>query len=91
MDDVVRRRMTVDGLVQGVWFRASAEREAARLGLAGSARNLGDGRVELFVEGPAGAVDRFLAWARIGPPRAHVSSVEVEGLPPTGQVGFYTR
>lgn len=88
MDDVVRRRVLVEGRVQGVWYRASAEREAVRLRLAGVARNLRDGRVEMFVEGAPAAVEAFIAWARIGPPRAQVSGVEVEGLAPTGQSGF---
>lgn len=91
MDEIVRRRVLVDGRVQGVWFRASAEREAARLGLAGSARNLDDGRVEMVVEGSSVAVEAFIAWARIGPPRAHVTGIEIEGLPPSGQRGFRAR
>jgi len=81
----------VEGLVQGVWYRASAEREALRLGLAGSARNLRDGRVEMMVEGKPEAVDAFIAWARVGPPRAHVTGIEVEGVSPTGQAGFHAR
>lgn len=88
MDDVVRRHVLVDGRVQGVFYRASAEREAGRLGLAGLARNLRDGRVEMVVEGPRPAVDAFLAWARIGPPRAHVTAVEVEEEEPKGTRGF---
>ena len=89
--EVVRRRVLVEGLVQGVWYRASAEREAVRLNLAGLARNLNDGRVEMIVEGPVAAVDAFIAWARIGPPRAHVTGIEIEGQPPTGQLGFRVR
>jgi len=91
MDDVVRRRVHVEGLVQGVFYRAGAVREAYRLGLAGSARNLADGRVELVVEGPPADVEAFLAWARIGPPRAHVTGITVEGEAPTGARGFRTR
>jgi acylphosphatase len=89
--ETVRRRVLVEGLVQGVWYRASAEREAVRLDLAGVARNLNDGRVEMIVEGPADAVDAFVAWARIGPPRAHVTAVEIHGEAPTGQRGFRVR
>ena len=59
--------------------------------LAGVARNLNDGRVEMIVEGPVNAVDAFVAWARIGPPRAHVTGIEIEGQPPTGQRGFSVR
>lgn len=91
MQEVVRRRVVVEGRVQGVWYRASAEREAMRLGVAGLARNLPDGRVEMEVEGTVAAVDAFVAWARIGPPRAHVTGVTVEPLTPTGQSSFYTR
>lgn len=91
MSDVVRRRILVEGRVQGVFFRASAEREAARLRLAGFARNLPDGRVEMMVEGPLDAVERFVAWSRLGPPRADVRWVTVEVQTPTGQRGFQAR
>lgn len=88
MSEVVRRRAVVSGRVQGVWYRDSARREAERLGLAGSATNRADGTVSLEAEGPDEDVAAFLAWAGEGPPRAHVSAVDVEDLPPTGQVGF---
>lgn len=91
MGDVVRRRVLVEGRVQGVWYRASAEREALRLGVGGFARNLNDGRVEMMVEGQPDAVDAFIAWARVGPPRAQVTGVEVEGVSPTGESGFHAR
>jgi acylphosphatase len=87
----VRRRIVVDGRVQGVWFRASAEREAARLGIAGSAINLHDGSVELVAEGDPDAVDRFVAWARQGPSRAVVTSVRVSEEEPKGESGFHAR
>ena len=88
MSEVVRRRAVVSGRVQGVWYRDTARREAERLGVAGSAVNLPDGRVCLEVEGPEPAVDAFLTWAADGPPRAEVASVQVERAEPTGQVGF---
>jgi acylphosphatase len=91
MQEVIRRRVLVEGRVQGVWFRASAEREALRLRLSCVARNLNDGRVEVIVEGQSDAVDAFIAWARIGPPRADVSGVTIEAQLPTGQTGFHAR
>ena len=91
MDDVIRRHVLVDGRVQGVFYRASAQREAARLRLSGTARNLHDGRVELVVEGPARAVEAFLAWARVGPPRAEVTSFHVDDEEPQGVTGFRTN
>jgi acylphosphatase len=91
MDDLVRRRLLVSGRVQGVFYRAGAEREAYRLRLAGSARNRRDGRVEIVVEGLREAVDEFVAWARLGPPRAEVTGVEQTDEPPTGAKGFRTE
>jgi acylphosphatase len=86
--EVVRRRAVVSGRVQGVWYRDTARREAARLGVVGSAANQRDGTVLLEVEGPPETVDAFLAWAAEGPARAVVTAVEVEDVDPTGQVGF---
>ena len=69
-------RFLVQGKVQGVWFRASTRDVAVRLGLAGHARNLPDGRVEVLVAGDAGAIDQLQAWLQEGPPMARVDVVE---------------
>ena len=87
---VVRRRVRVTGMVQGVWFRSSAEREAVVRGVAGLARNERDGSVLLELEGDAAAVDEVVAWCRLGPPRAEVSGVAVEDITPIGTRGFRT-
>lgn len=91
MGDVVRVRAVVRGRVQGVFYRASAEREAARLGVAGSATNRDDGAVELVVEGPRDAVDAMLRWAADGPPRAAVTAVDLIDEKPQGTRGFRAR
>ncbi|SDH87896.1 acylphosphatase [Agrococcus jejuensis] len=83
-----RRRVTVHGSVQGVGFRWSAQQEAQRLGVAGSARNLVDGTVAAVVEGEADAVDAMVAWLRLGPPSARVSHVDVVDEAPRGATGF---
>ncbi|RIL03899.1 MAG: hypothetical protein DCC71_14625, partial [Proteobacteria bacterium] len=62
-----RRRLRVDGAVQGVGFRPWAARLARELDLAGGVRNAGDG-VELEIEGERAAVDRFVAALRERPP-----------------------
>ncbi len=70
------------GRVQGVWFRESMRREAERLGVAGWVRNRPDGSVEAVAQGPAGAVDALVEWARVGPPQARVERIietETEG------------
>ncbi len=84
----MRRRAVVSGRVQGVWYRDTARREAERLGLAGRAVNQADGTVLLEAEGPASAVDAFLAWAAEGPSRARVHEVTVEAVEPLGRPGF---
>ena len=55
------RRMTVfvSGHVQGVGFRWWARARALELGLAGHARNTGDGRVEVVAQGPEPDVARL--------------------------------
>jgi acylphosphatase len=87
----VRRRVRVSGRVQGVWFRASAEREAVARGLSGFARNERDGSVLVEVEGDPGAVEAMVAWCRLGPPRADVTDAEVTDVPVQGSRGFSTR
>ena len=91
MDSVVRRRVVVEGRVQGVFFRDSCRREAVAAGLAGWARNLHDGRVEVMIEGPRAAVDRMVAWCRSGPSRARVTEVHVSDEEPEGLHDFRIR
>ncbi len=79
--------MLVSGRVQGVFFRDSCRREAEHLGLAGSARNLPDGRVEVIASGSEEAVAELVRWCEKGPPDAAVDSVETEDLGPDADVG----
>ena len=87
----MRVRAVVKGRVQGVWYRDSAQREARRLGVAGSAVNREDGTVGLVLEGPRGAVDQLLQWAAIGPPKAQVTGIEIVDEEPVGLNGFTVR
>jgi len=84
----VRCHVWIRGLVQGVGYRLFAERAARRAGVAGWARNLPDGRVEVMAEGPRPAVDAFIADIRRGPAGAVVQDVRVEWEPPSGLMGF---
>lgn len=71
-------RFFVSGRVQGVFFRASTRAEALRLGLSGYARNLADGRVEVFAQGDPEALDVLDSWLRVGPPLARVADLRRE-------------
>lgn len=56
-----RREVYYQGRVQGVGFRYTTRRIAAGFRVAGSVRNLSDGRVEVIAEGEPAELDRFLA------------------------------
>jgi acylphosphatase len=81
----------VYGRVQGVFFRQTAKEQALRLGLTGYARNEPDGTVQIEVEGEPAAIDRFLAWSKVGPPAARVERVETKAGELVGYTGFETR
>jgi len=68
----------VRGKVQGVFFRASTQQHAGKLGVTGYARNLPGGSVEVLICGSAEAVGHMKAWLWEGPPSAHVSEVRCE-------------
>ena len=66
------RRFTIEGRVQGVWFRDSTRKQAAALGLTGHALNLPNGDVEVLACGEAAALNELGAWLQTGPPLAEV-------------------
>ena len=85
---VVRLRLRVTGLVQGVGFRPHVHRLATELGLAGHVGNDTEG-VFIEVEGDGVATDEFVARLVTDAPRpARIVSVESEHLTPTGEAGF---
>ncbi|QEM81869.1 acylphosphatase [Halomonas binhaiensis] len=76
-------RALVAGRVQGVYYRASTQRQALAVGLTGHAVNLVDGRVEVLLCGDSEAVDTVLRWLWKGPQGAQVTHVETEVVQPT--------
>jgi acylphosphatase len=84
----VRVIARITGKVQGVKYRAAAQREARHRGLTGWVRNEPDGAVLIDVEGDSGAVDAFLAWCAEGPPSARVATVETTVADPVGYEEF---
>lgn len=80
-----RIHVVIRGRVQGVFFRASAQREARQLGLTGWIKNRNDGSVEMVVEGEEDQVKDFLAWAQHGPSTARIDKVETKWRSYTGE------
>ena len=62
--------------MQGVYFRASAQREARRLGLTGWVKNRPDCFVEVLAEGEEEGLKDLIAWANRGPSAARVERVD---------------
>ncbi len=82
----------VDGWVQGVGFRYWVRLRAGDLGLAGSATNLADGRVEVVAEGSEDQCMRLLAELESGAGPGRVTRVTRRWDTPTGDMsGFVAR
>jgi acylphosphatase len=84
-------RYLVTGRVQGVGYRYFVLREAERLGLAGFARNLPDGSVEVVAEGAEEVLGQLEARLRAGPSFASVARVDRAPMPARGGAGFHIR
>ena len=65
----------IEGKVQGVFYRAEAQREAVRLGLTGFVRNEPNGTVFAVACGEEEALAAFELWLWKGPVQAKVTNV----------------
>jgi acylphosphatase len=81
----------IKGLVQGVYYRASARKTAEALGLTGWVRNTPHGDVEAIASGDEKSLEKFATWCRQDPPAAKVSIVEITLLPEQTFAGFVIR
>lgn len=69
-------RLFITGSVQGIFFRQFIKDKADKIGVKGYARNLEDGRVEIFIEGNKDNVEQMLAFCKQGPQHAQIRSIE---------------
>jgi len=72
------RRWFVRGRVQGVGYRYFAQRAAESLGVTGYARNLDDGRVEVYAVGPEKKLSELAGMLHHGPRWSDVRGVDEE-------------
>lgn len=68
-------RFLIEGRVQGVGYRAWTCQLALRLGVAGYAQNLPDGRVTVLAEGTPEAIAELSSGLQFGPKGARVDKV----------------
>ena len=73
----IRAHVRISGIVQGVFFRQSTQRQAQSLGVQGWVKNLPDGRVEAVFEGLESSVEILVEYCFHGPLAAKVEKVEV--------------
>ncbi|MBI4875987.1 MAG: acylphosphatase [Acidobacteria bacterium] len=89
--ETVARRFFVSGRVQGVGYRYFVERHAGQLGLDGYARNLDDGRVEVYTAGSRETVNELARLLRQGPRWSDVREVQELEAPAERCHGFRIR
>lgn len=85
------RFLRINGLVQGVFFRAIAKDKADELGVKGWVRNSSDGSVEAHAEGTDVQLSAFEEWCHRGPARALVEKVIVKDVSEEGCTAFEIR
>ncbi len=91
MNELQRKRISIEGIVQGVGFRPFVYQAARRWGVSGWVRNDNRG-VTVEAEGPLHRLAGFLWTLRDDvPPLASVSRFEMIDLPMTGEAGFIIR
>jgi acylphosphatase len=76
--DKVKVRIHIEGIVQGVYYRYSAQQKALELGVNGWVRNCWDGSVECLAEGERDNVEALIRWCHRGPSGARVEKVTTE-------------
>ena len=76
-EENIRAHLFVSGRVQGVFFRETVRKKAAKEGVTGWAKNLRDGKVEAVFEGKESRVRKMVDWARSGPIWAKVDSLDL--------------
>jgi acylphosphatase len=91
MSEVIARKVTCHGCVQGVGFRFHTASRAEQVGVHGWVRNEPDGSVRVHVEGTPLAVAQMIAWLETGPRWAHVTRVDTVAVKPQGLDSFVIR
>jgi acylphosphatase len=70
-------KIQVSGRVQGVYFRRFTKNKAKALGIAGTVKNMEDGRVEIIAQAERDILQPFIQWCHKGPITARVDHVEL--------------
>jgi acylphosphatase len=77
---LTKAKIVVDGIVQGVGYRALVKQVAKQLGLKGLVRNLEDTKVEIFCEGQEDNIREFLRQIKRKTEGKDVLGINVTGV-----------
>ena len=84
-------KIRVEGLVQGVGFRAAARSKARSLQLKGYVENLPDGSVRALVSGNNRDCKEFIRWCREGSAYSWVEKVDPKEVKADLTRAFFIR
>jgi acylphosphatase len=90
-DNPQARRYFVRGRVQGVGFRWFVQRNATSLRVSGYARNLDDGRVEVYAVGTAEQLNELSGLLWKGPRASDVRGIEEQEAAVERLAGFRVK
>jgi len=79
------------GRVQGVGFRAAAQRQARSLRLKGWIENQSDGSVRAIIQGDSAKCSRFVNWCREGTGFSWVERIDIQEMKPEILEPFFIR
>jgi len=88
---MIARNISIEGKVQGVFFRDWCVGQARALGVRGWVRNRRDGSVEVFAVGEAARIERFIEELGMGSPASRVDHVRVSEAQVQALDGFIRR
>ena len=80
--------ITIEGLVQGVFYRQSTKAIAIDSGITGEIKNKADGTVHIIATGTESQLEQLIKWCNNGPEMAIVTNVKVEKIPLKTFKGF---
>lgn len=81
----------IDGVVQGVGFRAATRMQAKSIGLTGYVRNLPNGQVEIVAGGLDEQKQRLIDWLKAGGPQfATITNLTLRPYVPNESITTFT-
>ena len=85
-----RAHLIINGRVQGVFYRAHAQKMAKKLDLTGWVKNNIDRSVEVVIEGEESTIKEFVKLCNKGPMLAKVDSINTSWEKYTGEFATFS-